>query len=180
MQTVSSLTKIKSWLEKLIAAEHLTLKSPTDGEHASSYRLAVPAVHVGYVPPNGVLDPKAKPRIPCLVVGAEQSDDDRDGTVIAVRITAAVYDPGEQTFGQSSQQLQLVPNFDGYITLLNFLDRVKEWMLRSDAIAGRFQLESPVALKTYEEQPWPYWYGTLTFTASGLASPVTGFAEALR
>lgn len=180
MQVVSSLDRMKTWLEGQINAEKLVLKSPVQENRADAYALVTPAVHIGYVPPNGILDQNAKIRIPCLVVGAPEADDDRENTTFTVQVTAAVYDPGNQTFESDSQKIQLVPNFDGYITLLNFLDRVKEWVLRSDGIADRFQLESAVKLKTYEEQPWPYWYGSLIFMVSGIAAPVTRYADTLQ
>ena len=180
MQVVSSLNRMKAWLEGLISTEKLMLKCPNKENRADAYTLVAPAVHVGYVPPNGILDQNAKIRIPCLVIGTPETNDDRDDTTITMQVTAAVYDPGNQILTPDTQKIQLLPNFDGYITLLNFLDRVKEWVLRSDVIADRFQLDSPVKLKTYEEQPWPYWYGSLAFTVSGIAAPVTRYAETLR
>lgn len=179
MQTVSSLEQIKEWLEDLITAEKITFKSPQKDNKADTYKLVPPAVHVGFVPPNSIVEQNSKIRIPCLVVGTSETDGDQDSTTMNLQIMAAVYDPGSQMMAPDRQQLQLIPNFDGYITLLNFLDRVKEWIQRNDGIADRFQLESPVKLKTYDEQPWPYWYGFLTFTVSGEANPVTRYKDVL-
>jgi len=177
MQTVSSLNEIKKWFEKLIEKEKIQFKQPSQDNKAVTYTLTAPAVHIGFVPPNGILDPGGM-RIPCLVVGTPETDGDQDSTIMELQITAIVYDPGEQK-ADSDHQLQLTPNFDGYITLLNFLDRVKVWIQREDGIADRFQLQSPVKLKTYEEQPWPYWYGFLSLTVSGAPYPVTKYADVL-
>lgn len=178
MQTVSSLESIKKWLESLILTDHIKQKAPRKDNKVSTYTLVSPAVHIGFVPPDGIIDSAASMRIPCLVVGTAETNGDEDSTTMELQITAIVYDPGLQKQDESSQ-LQLTPNFDGYATLLNFLDRVKGWIQREDGIADRFQLESPVKLKTYEEQPWPYWYGFLTFTVSGEPYPVTRFADVL-
>ena len=178
MQTVSALCAVKEWLEKQIEASHVELKRPDQDGKITAYTLAAPSVHIGFVPPNGIVDP-AVMRIPCLVVGTPETTDDHDTAEMELQLTAIVYDPGLQKKDEKGQQLQLTPNFDGYITLLNFLDRVKSWVQKNDSIAGKFQLESSVRLKTYEEQPWPYWYGFLSFTVSGVAYPMTRYAEIL-
>lgn len=178
MQTVSSLNHIKKWLEDLIASDRIELKAAPKDNRTDAYKLVSPAVHIGLVPPNGVLDQATGIRIPCLILGTPETDGDRDGSEMNLQITAIVYDPGFQK-SDGNNQLQLNPNFDGYVTLLNFLDRVKSWIQREDGAANQFQLESSVKLKTYEEQPWPYWYGFLTFTVSGEPYPVTKYADAL-
>lgn len=177
MQAVSSLNKVQDWLKKQIAAEHIVLKQPGKDNKATGYNLVAPAVHVGLVPPNCIVD-SAGIRIPCLVVGTPELADDHDSATMELQITAIVYDPGLQKT-DSAGVLQLTPNFDGYVTLLNFLDRVKGWIQKQDGIAGELQLESAVRLKPYEEQPWPYWYGFLSFTVSGEPYPVTKYADAL-
>lgn len=177
MQAVSSLNQVKSWLKERIASEHIELKRPGKDNKATGYNLVAPAVHVGLVPPNSIVDPTGV-RTPCLVVGTPELVDDHDSATMELQITAIVYDPGLQETGATGV-LQLSPNFDGYVTLLNFLDRIKGWIQKQDGVAGEFQLESAVRLKTYEEQPWPYWYGFLSFTVSGELYPVTKYADAL-
>ncbi len=179
MQTVSSLTEVQVWLTWLIAKEHIELKCPQADDRADHYTLAAPAVHIGYIPPKAELNSAGGIRIPCLVVGVTESAGDEDNTTLDLQITAVVWDPGIQSPAEQEGQTQLAANFDGYITLLNILDRVKLWVQREDGIAERFQLESAVRLKTYEEQPWPYWYGSLSFTVSGSPDPKTRYADAL-
>jgi hypothetical protein len=177
MQTASSLNSIKEWLESLILSERIELKRPDKSNRTDNYKLVTPAVHIGFIPPDKMLGEVTGIRIPCLVVGTSETDGDADSTMMNLQITAIVYDPGLQNLNENG--LQLTPNFDGYITLLNFLDRLKDWIQRTDGITDRFQLESSVKLKTYEEQPWPYWYGALTFTVSGEPYPVTKYADVL-
>ncbi len=177
LQTVSSLNAVKEWLEGHISADKIQLKVPSADNKIGDYKLAAPAVHAGLIPPDGIIYPTDGIRIPCLVVGTPETNGDSESTEMELQITAIVYDPGTQTPEISGPKL--IPNFDGYITLLNFLDRVKEWVQREDGAAGRFQLESPVKLKTYEDQPWPYWYGFLSFTVSGEPYPVTKYADVL-
>ncbi|MVB11076.1 hypothetical protein CAFE_17780 [Caprobacter fermentans] len=174
-QTASSLKLIQKWLSDHIAADGMQLKQSQKDNKIGNYVLAAPAVHIGLVPPNGVVDPAAGLRVPCLVIGAAESDSDAEETRITLQITAIVYDPGTQD-GPAS----LVPNFDGYLTLINLLDRVREWVMKEDGAAGCFSLEGGVKLTPYEEQPWPYWYGFLTFTVSGEPYPVTKYADVLR
>ncbi|MCI1965883.1 MAG: hypothetical protein LKJ17_07105 [Oscillospiraceae bacterium] len=174
-QTASLLKLIQKWLENHITADRLQLKQPRKDNAIGSYVLSPPAVHVGLVPPNGIIDPTAGLRIPCLVIGAAESDSDGDETRIALQVTGIVYDPGTQD-GTAS----LNPNFDGYLTLMNLLDRVRQWVTREDGVADLFQLAGGVKLTPYEEQPWPYWYGFLTFTVTGEPYPVTKYADVLR
>lgn len=179
MQAVSSLEKIRTWLENNISEEKIEMKAPSADDGTGVYALAAPGAYIGYVPPATMLNQNEKIRIPCLVVGLAGLEDSNEESTMALRITAAIYDPGYQSRSDESQQLQLQANFDGYITLLNFLDCVKEWVTRNDGIGGEFQLDSPVSLKTYDEQPWPYWYGTLEFTVLGNKKSVTRYTNVL-
>ncbi len=179
MKAVSTLESVKAWLENNIETDKIQEKAPRKDDTTGSYQLAPPAVHVGYIPPGSILDEHSKIRIPCLVVGTPEMTDDRENSEINLQITVIVYDAGLQTVGGDGKSMQLSPNLDGYVTLLNFLDRVKEWILRENGIPDRLTLNSPVKLKTYEEQPWPYWYGFLNFTATGADNPITRFAGVL-
>lgn len=174
--TVSMLQEIKAWAEDVLAG--VQLQRPAEGERLDRYELATPAVHIGWVPPGSVLPsgPDGPIRVPCVVIGAEELDADQESTDLQLMITAAVFDPGRQIRGQDGN-LSWEVNFDGYINLLNLLDRIRARLLRGRTIAGKYKLTSPVALKTYEEQPWPYWYGYLKFTLSGEAYPMSGYAE---
>lgn len=179
METVSSLFAVKAWLEGLIQQENVRLKAPQQNDKTDAYTLVFPAVHVGYVPPKTILNDSTEIRIPCLVVGTSEADSDDESNSLDLRITAAIWDPGTQAIRESSQKLQLAQNFDGYITLLNLLDRVKRWIRREDSVAGHFRPESQVKLTTNEEQPWPYWYGAVEVTVSEEPDPMTRYSGVL-
>lgn len=179
MQTVSSLLTMQGWLRRLIEKEQIQLKCPQFDDSAKLYTLAAPAVHIGYIPPKAELNPGDEIRIPCLVAGVTEVSGDEDNTTLNLQITAVVWDPGIQSPSELANQTWLAANFEGYITLLNLLDRIKLWVQREDGIAGIFQLESALRLKTYDEQPWPYWYGNLSFTVSCSPDPKIRYADAL-
>lgn len=174
-QSASALRLIQKWLEGHIEEDQIMLKRPQAGNKAGGYNLAAPAVHLGLVPPDSILDPDGDIRIPCLVVGISESNGDSEEELLNLRITAIVYDPGTQSVGTAA----LEPNFEGYTILLNLLDRVRAWVLREDGAAKRFQLEGSVKLSPYEEQPWPYWYGSLSFMVSDKPYPLTKYDNVL-
>ena len=151
---------------------------PEHDNKVLDYKLVSPSVHIGFVPPNSYIDTSVKVRIPCLLIGCPEVNDDQESTEINLQITAIIYDPGFQQKSKEDMHLQIVPNFDGYISLINILDTVKEWIQRNDGI-DNMNLISPIKMRTYEEQPWPYWYGYLAFTVSGSPSPVTRYADVL-
>lgn len=178
MHTVSTLEEIKKWLQEKVLTE-VALQAPEARGEVSAYQLAEPVVHIGWVPPNGIIEQGEDIRIPCLVVGIDEVNSDSDSTEFKVQLTAVVYDPGHQEYPEQKTRLQLTPNFDGYQTLLNLLDRVRAAILRRGGISKQFELLGAIKLKTYEEQPWPYWYGYLAFTLSGEAYPQLSYAKYL-
>lgn len=177
METVSALLAMQVWLARQIEAESVRLKSPQKNNRTDTYELVAPAVHVAYLPPKTQLAPDGSVRIPCLLVGTPDVEDDGENSRLDLRIAAAVYDPGTQKADSAGLGIQLLPNLDGYVTLLNLLDRVKRWVRRNDGIADAFQLESPIRLSADEDQPWPYWYGAVMFTVSQQADPTTRYAK---
>ncbi len=176
-QTVSSLQSIGKWLEDEVLA-NIKLQQPEPDGMAQTYKLVKPAVHVGLIPPGHFLtnDSPEMIRIPCLVVGLAEASADAEATQMQLRITAVIYDPGHQSVADNA--LQLSANFDGYITLLNLLDKVRAHVAQG-TFANNFELQSPIKLKTYEEQLWPYWYGYLEFTVSSEGYPQKSYTEFL-
>lgn len=177
-QTVSSLQAIKKWLEDEVLC-NVQMQQPEYGELLNNYKLVKPAVHIGMIPPGSFLPNEtgeSSIRVPCLVVGVPESSVGEESTEIHVRITAIIYDPGHQTNADGILQSDL--NFDGYLTLLNLLDKVRSFVAQG-IIADIFELSSPVKLKTYDEQIWPYWYGYLDFVVIGEAYPRVNYTQIL-
>lgn len=180
METVSSLFCMKKWLEEQIQREKIRLKSPQPDDKTDTYALVAPAVHVGYIPPKAILNKDMVVRVPGLIVGTTEIEDDGESSRMDLRITAVVWDSGTQRAADdSSSGLQLTPGFDGYVTLLNLLDNVKRWIRRDDGLSEQFHLDSTVRLSTYDEQPWPYWYGTVACAVTTQPDPTTRYAQAL-
>lgn len=180
IQTESMLESLKKEMEQLLARDGRKYQCPLPDNKADRYELVLPSVYIGLIPPGCTLTPGAGPRIPCLVAGMLEDDSTSEATIIQLQITAVVYDPGIQEYDESGKFLKLQANFDGFLTLINLLDCVKAEILRNDGITGRYTLEGAVKLRTYEEQPWPYWYGYLQFSVSGEPYPQTKYAQALR
>lgn len=176
--TVSALREIKEWAED--ALRDVQLQRPADGERLDQYELVTPAVHIGWVPPGSIIPSGSgdRIRVPCVVVGADEVDADEESTEIQLMFTAVVFDPGHQVRGENGS-LGWAANFDGYVNLLNLLDRLRARILRDRRIAGKYRVASTVVLKTYEEQPWPYWYGYLKLTATCEPYPASGYAKFL-
>ncbi len=177
MQTVSSLKAVKGWLEQVL--EGVTYQQPFADGKLEDYQLTQPAVYLGWIPPGAVLEPTERVRLPCLVVGLNGVETDAESTTFDLQITVVVYDPGHQSYSEdaSGPQLDLTPNFDGYSTLLNLLDLVRMRLLRTQFVADRLERLGGVTLKTYEEQPYPYWYGYLKCQLVAEGYPQTDFAE---
>lgn len=174
---VSSLFAIRDYYVAEVLAE-TELQCPAEDERLDDYRLAQPAAHVGWIPPGGVLTLSGKIAVPCIVVGLDKRTSSDEDSELNLRITAAIYDPGQRTYTEKGA-LQLEPNFEGYVTLLNLLDRLESATLKNRAIAGRYTLSSDVETVMYEEQPFPYWYGFLRFKVTGEGYPQTRYAELL-
>ncbi|MCQ4895548.1 hypothetical protein [Anaerotruncus sp. DFI.9.16] len=158
------------------ALKGMELKCPPDGERIDGYSLVQPSAYIGWIPPGDVLGPD-RPIVPCIVVGLDRRLSSDDDTRLELRVTAAVYDPGHQE--RKDNQIQYTPNLDGYVTLLNLLDRLEAATLREQVLAGRYSLASSVETRMYDEQPFPYWYGYLKFTLSDGAYPKTRYAKFL-
>lgn len=176
--SVSFLLALKAWLETIISEKGIQAQRPEKGNTALAYSLVAPAVHIGLIPPGHYLPADDSIRIPCITIGIMERGDDNDGSSISLRLTAAIYDPGHQEMS-AGNALSLAPNFDGYITLLNLLDSLAASIMSSGRIADSFELASLIKTSVYEEQPWPYWYGALTFTVDGAPYARLDYAEFL-
>ena len=174
---VSSLFEVRDFYEREVLQD-VQFKRPADGDRLDAYELVRPKAHVGWIPPGGVLAPSRTLTIPCIVVGLDRRTASTEDTEMGVRITAAIYDPGHQTWTEESS-LSTDPNFEGYVTLVNLMDRLEAVTMKHQVIGGRYKLDSAIESKMYDEQPWPYWYGYLRFTLSGPPDPVTRYAGLL-
>ncbi|RPF41911.1 hypothetical protein EDD70_2971 [Hydrogenoanaerobacterium saccharovorans] len=173
--TVTALNELKAYFERNVL-DGVLLQKPNDN-NILDYTLVQPAVHMGWIPPNGVLSPENVVTIPCLVVGLDEKESSSDDTTLNLRITVAIYDAGLHK--QSGEAMEYASNFEGYITLLNLMDKLEAQVLKDRVFAGKYELASPIKSKLYDEQPYPYWYGQLKFTVTREAYPVTRYEDYL-
>lgn len=172
--TVSQLERIKDYYQSAVLNQFSM--EAAQSQEVLAYKLKHPIAYVGWMPPNSVMgDPDLS--IPCVLIGLDEKTFAEDATETKLRLTAVVYDPGLHQ--RSEEEMQFTPDFEGYKVLLNLLDALAAETCRADVLADRYQVTSPVILRTYEEQPYPYWYGSLQFTVEDIASPTTRFKDLL-
>lgn len=146
---------------KVLEALNQFIAGVTDGEMLKSpdkEEFVHPIVVVGYLPPKNYL-PEGYD-VPCIVVGMEEGQDDGDEASIHIRITFAIYDPGE-----NNSQGRLIPDMQGYIDLLHLMTKVRISLLASRVIGDTTIIDGPIKWKMYDEQPWPFFYGYMEFDA---------------
>lgn len=170
MSTVSILETLQSFLQERVAPAIKLQKD--DGNNVNNYELVHPAVHIGWIPPKGYLPAEMESAIPCLIVGMDEASDDAQNEEINIRISAAVYSPG-----QHNPDGTYAPDFRGYNDLLNLIDRTKAELIKNQIINNSIVIQFPVKWGMYQEQPYPYWYGWITFAVRKTSYPQ---AEILR
>ena len=180
--TVSALREIKEWAED--ALRDVQLQRPADGERLDRYELVTPAVRIGWECLPEVfcrLDrASGRIRVPCVVVGADGGDDaDEESTEIQLMFTAVVFDPGRRVGGENGS-LGWAANFDGYVNLLNLLDRLRARILRDRRIAVKYRVAyPPVVLNTCGAAAAVLVLVISKLTATCEPYPASGYAELL-
>ncbi|MGE5631710.1 MAG: hypothetical protein ACM3TR_11510 [Caulobacteraceae bacterium] len=175
MSAETDLNTIKEFLEETVKPQ-IKLQKASDN-NVKDYSLMQPNVFVGWVPPKGYLPAGMESIIPCLIVGLDEASDDGESDDLNLRITAAVYSPGEHK--PVGDNVEFTPDFQGYKDLLNLLERTKAEFLKNSIIKNALKVQKPVKRGMYEEQPYPYWYGWVKVTVSKSAYPQTDVAKLL-
>lgn len=161
MSSVSFLEKMKDFLKEKVS-ETIQLQVPNDDD-IYSYKLAHPNVYVGWVPPVGMVPEGIETQFPCLIVGLDDAESDRESKNYSIRISAAVYSPGLHKFVDG--QLTYTPDFNGYIDLLNLIDRTVNTLRNEGAVT--FELAENISWGIYKQDPpYPYWYGYINLKAT--------------
>jgi hypothetical protein len=118
----------------------------------------VPAVHIGFLP-HKTREKLDVPEFPCIIVRAlEGSDEDSSQPTIKL------------FFGVETQEE------DGFLHLVNLMERVRIALLRKGILDNRYRLERPYKWKVYEEQADPVFIGeaTTTWTMATVLEEVPG------
>ncbi|AYO30252.1 hypothetical protein D2962_06145 [Biomaibacter acetigenes] len=173
MSTVSVLEALKSFLQEKISPI-IKLQKPSDN-NIHDYKLVNPAIHIGWIPPKGYLPEGMEAAIPCLIVGLDDATDDGQGLELNIRISAAVYSPGLHK--PVATGLDYTPDFKGYNDLLNLIDRTVAELMKNQIIDGKVAIQMPVKWGMYQEQPYPYWYGWITFPVKKQTYPTAEIAR---
>lgn len=169
MSTVSVLENLKSFLQEKVSPS-IKLQKAND-KNVHEYELVNPAVHVGWIPPKGYLPDGMEAVIPCLIVGMDEAVDDMHDEEISIRISAAVYSPGKHEPAEDGT-IKYTPDFKGYHDLLNLIDRTTAELFRNRIIKNAGTIQPPIKWGMYQqEQPYPYWYGWITFTLRKVPYP---------
>jgi len=161
MSTVAVLEEIRDFLLAKVSPEILLQQS--NDKNVQAYDLANPNVFIGWIPPNGYLPEGMDSAIPCLIVGMDEAADDGEEGQYNIRISAAVFSPGLHEPDEDC--VKYTPDFQGYLDLLNLIDRTKAELLKNRIVSP------PVKWGMYQEQPYPYWYGWITFSTGGRSYP---------
>ncbi|TGE36885.1 hypothetical protein E4K67_17450 [Desulfosporosinus fructosivorans] len=160
MSTIATLEVLREFLlEKVTPTIKLQKANDTN---IREYELVSPQVHIGWIPPKGYLTEGMESTIPCLIVGMEDGSDDGQSSDINIRISAAIFSPGLHE--PKGDRVKYTPDFQGYIDLMNLIDRTKAELLKNPIIKNSFSVQESVKWGMYQDQPYPYWYGWITFS----------------
>lgn len=160
MTDIVALEALKKFLTDKVIPQ-IKLKKPND-KKVTEYKLIHPAVHIGWIPPNGYLPPEIESAIPCIIVGYDEGEDDNIETNLNIRLSFAIWNPGFQ-----DEEQNLTPDFEGYRDLSNFIEKTKHELKINKIIEGTTTIQYPIKWGLYQDQPYPYWYGYITFKVNG-------------
>lgn len=168
MTTVTILEKVKTFLEHNVC-QFVKLQKPND-DNVDNYELVYPSAHIGWIPPKGFLPPELEVVVPCLVVGMDEADDNGLEGDISLRISAVVYSPGLHK-PMEGGEIECTPDFQGYNDLLNLIDRTVAEIAKHQILNG-VPIEYPIKWGMHQEtQPYPYWYGWISFSVKKQSYP---------
>lgn len=169
MNTMSIINDLKIFLEKYVAND-IELKC-SDDDNAYNFSLVHPSVFIGWIPPKGFLPEVIESAIPCIMVGLDNGTDDSRESSFKIKLSMATWSPGE--YQKENQEEKLIPSFNGYVDLINLLDKTKAVLLKNLIISEKYIIDGDVSYGMYNEQPYPYWYGYMTFSIKAKAYPNT-------
>lgn len=154
------LDALKKFLLENVSGK-IKLQKPT--EVSGKYELVNPSVHIGWIPPklpeNMNLQDQVQD-IPCIVVGMDDGQDDGSDASLSIRLSFVTFSSG------TIKDNKLHPNFDGYKDLVNLITLTRMQLAEATVIGGTTVLQHPLKWGMYQDQPYPYWHGWLTFPVS--------------
>ncbi|MEG0693348.1 MAG: hypothetical protein RR444_09750 [Oscillospiraceae bacterium] len=166
--TVTLLEKLKSILQREVCDKIELRESDDDNE---GYRVVNPSCFIGWIPPDNQMmqfgeSLQKQKSIPCLVVGMEKAVDVGEHEEVDIKLNFAVYSPGEV-----DQSGVLNVNFEGYVSLLNFIDKTKAFLIKDSFNLDCMIINSEIESGVFEEQAYPIWLGYMKFKVRRNAYP---------
>lgn len=163
MTLANELFRIRDFLQSKVSPLISLWRPAADNRIDGSYQVQNPAVHIGWVP---MADPEQPPpelasaAFPCIIVGLDDTTlNTSDPSTIGFRLSFAVYRPGDKLDVDVDPAL----NTQGYLDLVNLMDlTIRELFVNHYPGLDR----DGVKCGLYPQQPYPFWYGWLTFTVS--------------
>ena len=149
----SMLETLQAFLEREVA-QSICLKEP-DNENTAAFHLTHPRVHIGWIPPK---TDSREYDVPCLVVGVSGVEDDGDWRRLGVTLSAVVYSPGLVLPDGSYRN-----SFDGYLDLINLLDRTAAALKRNRYVGNLLIEQDTLSWRMDEEQGGDFWTGKVEF-----------------
>lgn len=155
------LEALQKFLQENVSVK-IKLQKPIKSD-VTTYELINPSVHIGWIPPKlpeGMNPEDEVPDIPCIIVGMDDGNDDGQDAELNIRISFVAYHPGEY------ENSKFTPSFKGYQDIINLMELTREELAKSGVIEGVTTVQRPFKWGMYQDQPYPYWYGWLTFPVS--------------
>lgn len=131
---------------------------PVDGE----YVLKSPVSYLIGIPPGSAGDDEPELSAPAVVVTFGKKTMEAQDSSIEILLHGVVYSPGLTI--PAGEEKQFTSGYEGYWDLINLLDSLAAYLRRESVLAEKYELISPVEVQLEEEQPWPYWAGSVRFT----------------
>ena len=150
------LEALKEFIKEEIAYKILLHKAPDENVEIEYVN---PCVFIGYLPPKNFL-PEGYD-IPCIIVGEENGEDDGNSANLNIKLSFVTYGAGDY-----DENDVLMPDMQGYKDLLNLITRTRTTLSSNPFIKSITVIEKPIKWGMYQEQPFPYWYGYMTFTVN--------------
>lgn len=174
MTTVNILEKIQLFLKENIC-NNFKLKKPND-DNVDKFELVNPNAFIMNFPPKNYLPEGIESISPCIVVNFEDGTDDKEKSELNIRLIFAVYSPG---FHKKDPEniVEATPDGQGWIDLLNFIDKTKSEILKHQILNG-IQVQYPFKWGIYQKDEQipeldPYFYGWITFGIMTQSYPTT-------
>lgn len=156
------LEAVQDFLQRNVSPKILLQKAKDN--NIDQYELVHPSVFPGWIPPKGFLPIGNEAAVPCIVVSLDRGDDDGNEAGLDIRLTFAVFNPGTYSNG-------LTYSYEGYKDLINLMFLTRRELSKATIINNITAIEKPFNWAIYQDQPYPYWYGWLTFRTTAAILP---------